>query len=53
MSAPSIGLEDLKAAIDAKWEAHRLTLQRSLGQGMITWRQRKDGRFEIKLKPDL
>ena len=53
MSADAIDLDKLKATIDAKWEANQATLQRSLQRGMITWHRRKDGMFEVKLKPDL
>ena len=53
MTANAIELDKLKATIDAKWEANQATLERSLQQGVITWRRRRDGRFEVKLKPDL
>jgi len=46
-------LSRLKAAIDAKWAHNEQTLTKSLEQGMITWRRRKDGDWEVKLKPDI
>ena len=43
----------LKSIIDEKWEANEATLMKSLAQGMITWRRRKEGGFEVKIKPEL
>ncbi len=43
----------LKAILDAKWQAKEAVLVDSLDQGMITWRRRKDGDWEVKLKPDI
>ena len=46
-------LQVLKSIIDKKWVANEGVLVKSLTQGMITWRQRKDGGFEVKIKPEL
>lgn len=46
-------LAALKDIVDRKWEANQSTLAKSLDQGALSWRRRKDGGFDVKLKPDL
>jgi hypothetical protein len=43
----------LKLIIDERWEANEAVLLKSLPQGMITWRKKKEGGFEVKIKPEL
>lgn len=49
----SASVEDLLAAITAKLESNQAILERSVGFGRLTWRQTRNGEFEIKLEPQI
>ncbi len=40
-------------ALVAKLEANLEILQKSVHQGQLTWRKKKEKGFEIRLKPDI
>ena len=46
-------VDGLIEAIVAKLKTNRATLEKSLGFGRLTWRQKKDGNVEIDLEPKL
>jgi hypothetical protein len=46
-------LAHLKSIIDEKWKANEAVLKKTLPYGTLTWRQRKDGDFEVTIKAEL
>lgn len=45
--------EELIAALTAKLESNRAIVEQSIAFGRLTWRQTRNGEFEIKLEPSI
>jgi hypothetical protein len=51
---PRVGeLATLKSILDERWKANEAALLKSLSYGVITWRRKKEGGYEVKIKPEL